>query len=86
MVGHTHEDIDQLFSVIAAWLHKHDTICPDPPSLRDAIIAAFANSSKHQFQIPEVFFLNALEIYNYDKFYGGFVNKSLCYYSKPRQY
>jgi hypothetical protein len=86
MVGHTHEDIDQLFSVIAAWLRKHETICPDPPSLRDAIIAAFANSPKLKFQIPHVFFLHALELFDYDKFYDGFMNKTLCYYSKPHQF
>ena len=38
MVGHTHEDIDQFFSVISSWLKKWETICPDIESLEQAII------------------------------------------------
>ena len=41
MVGHTHEDIDQFFSIISSWLRKVQTICPDPQSLSEAIIDAF---------------------------------------------
>ena len=29
MVGHTHEDIDQFFSIISAWLKRWETICAD---------------------------------------------------------
>ena len=38
MVGHTHEDIDQFFSIISAHLRKLETICPDFQSLETEIL------------------------------------------------
>ena len=37
--GHTHEDIDQMFSRIAAYLRKHD--CPSPRAFLDCIRSAY---------------------------------------------
>ena len=86
MVGHTHEDIDQFFSVISTWLKKIETICPDPLSLGNAIKAAFENSKKLRSQTPEVFHVRALENFDYDTFYAPYLNKTLHYYSKPHQF
>ena len=41
-VGHTHEDIDQMFSRIAVYLRTHDCFCRE--DLRDAIRASYTNT------------------------------------------
>ena len=43
MVGHTHEDIDQFFSIISIHLKKETVVCPDQHSLRIEIPNAFLN-------------------------------------------
>ena len=65
MVGHTHEDIDQFFSVIASWLKRFETICPDIESLKQAIKAAFLSKGKDP---PTVAHLHAPEVHEYDSF------------------
>lgn len=86
MVGHTHEDIDQFFSVISSWLKKVGTICPDPQSLKEAIKAAFLNSKKLSSCIPAVFDILPFDVFNYDTFFSSYINPTLCYYSKPHQF
>ena len=46
--GHTHEDIDQFFSRIAAYLRKHD--CPSPRSFLECICSAY----KYNERLPVV--------------------------------
>ena len=66
MVGHTHEDIDQFFSVISTWLKKWETICPDVESLEQTIKNAFIPNGREP---PKVICLTAAQIFDYDKFY-----------------
>ena len=83
MVGHTHEDIDQFFSVISAWLRKWETICPDIEALENAIIAAFSSKSKPP---PKIIRLHAPQIFDYDSFYIPQLNEKLAYHSVPHQF
>ena len=83
MVGHTHEDIDQFFSVIASWLKKFETICPDIESLKQAIKAAFLSKGKDP---PTVAHLHAPEVYDYDSFYLPSLNPKLAHHSLPHQF
>jgi hypothetical protein len=43
--GHTHEDIDQMFSCIAKWLRGHD--CLSPASFSDAVHCAYKFNGLH---------------------------------------
>ena len=60
MVGHTHEDIDQFFSIISSWLRKVQMICPDPQSLSEAIKDAFWQ--RKGGDIPEVIIYKSYSI------------------------
>ena len=64
MVGHTHKDIDQYFSVISQHLKQLHIICPDQPSLLKEIQNAFKDMSEK----PEVIVLSAFQIIDYIKF------------------
>ena len=64
MVGHTHEDIDQFFSVIALYLKQLHVVCPDQPSFLEGICDAFADSLAK----PEVVVLSPCEIFDYKMF------------------
>ena len=86
MVGHTHEDIDQYFSIISSWLRKTEIICPDHISLKKEIESAFAQSKKNKTQVPVIVDVNACQLFNYDLYYKQHINPSLCYYSKPHQF
>ena len=86
MVGHTHEDIDQFFSVISTWLKKIETICPDPLSLGNAIKAAFENSKKLRSQTQKCFMFvpwKFLIMIMTHFMLHAYLNKTLHYYYKP---
>lgn len=83
MVGHTHEDIDQFFSVISSWLKKWETICADIEQLKQEIENAFLSKKRSP---PEIFQLSAVAIHNYDNFYLPHINKKLAYHTVPHQY
>jgi hypothetical protein len=82
MVGHTHEDIDQFFSVIALYLKQLHVVCPDQPSLLEGIRDAFADSLAK----PEVVVLSPREIFDYKMFYDPVIDESLAYHQEPHQY
>lgn len=82
MVGHTHEDIDQMFSVIATFLKRESVICPDRQSLFQAIKDAFADES----QKPEVFSLSCLDVFDYTKYYADYLDPDLHHYQEPHQF
>ena len=82
MVGHTHEDIDQFFSVISQHLKQLHVICPDQPSLLKEIQNAFKDMSEK----PEVIVLSAFQIFDYIKFYDPVLDKALAYYQQPHQF
>ena len=86
MVGHTHEDIDQFFSIIAAHLRKLETICPDLESLELEIENAFLLSTKNKHQLPTIQKIGAVAIFNYDEYYLPHVNDKLAYHSVPHQF
>lgn len=86
MVGHTHEDIDQFFSTISSWLKKLETICPDIPSFKEAVVQAFMTNEKMEKQKPAVIYLNAFDVHDYDVFYDKLKNKHLAHHSKPHQF
>ena len=78
MVGHTHEDIDQYFSIISSWLRKTEVICPDHLSLKKEIASAFTESKKNKTQAPVILDVNARQLFNYDLYYKQHINPSLC--------
>ena len=62
MVGHTytHEDIDQFFSVISAWLKRWETIFADVHSLQLEILKAFTSKQRKP---PQIFQLCAFKVH-----------------------
>ena len=67
MKGHTHDDIDQFFSVISKHLRKATTICPDIATFVAELKKAFVNS----LEKPDVQRILARDIFDYDQMYGG---------------
>jgi hypothetical protein len=67
MVGHTHEDIDQLVSTIAHYFKAYKTCCADPESLAEEIRNAFTDA-KHK---PTVVLLHPIskQIFDYKQLY-----------------
>ena len=63
MVGHTHEVIDQFFSIIATHLCKFQTICPDFESLEQETAKACHQSPKNRSQVPRIQKMQAAEIF-----------------------
>ena len=86
MVGHTHEDIDQFFSIISAHLRKLETICPDFQSLETEIANSFLQSKKNKSQLPNIRRLCAVEIFDYDRYYLPHINAMLAHHSIPHQF
>lgn len=82
MVGHTHEDIDQFFSVIAKHLKKMHIICPDQTSMFIEIPNAFDNEKDK----PLVRTFAATEMLDYVKFYDEFIDPEISYHQEPHQY
>ena len=82
MVGHTHEDIDQFFSTIATHLKNIETLCPDQPSLFQEIRNAFKNSVDQ----PDIFCLQASEIFDYVNYYESVLDPSLAHHQEPHQF
>ena len=56
MVGHTHEDIDQFFSVISKHLKQLHVNCPDLQSFVEEVRKAFSDPKESQM----LFFLSLL--------------------------
>ena len=86
MVGHTYEDIDQFFSMIATHLRKFQTICPDFESLEQETAKSFHQSPKNRSQVPRIQKMHAVEIFNYDSYYLPHINDKLAYHSIPHQF
>jgi hypothetical protein len=82
MVGHTHEDIDQFFSVIAAHLKMPHVICPDIPTFIAEVKNAFSNEKAQ----PTVIQLAALSIFDYKAIYKDYLDPQLAYHQEPHQF
>jgi hypothetical protein len=65
MVGHTHEDIDQFFSIISRHLKKNHVLCPDQTTLFQEIQNAFKDKDER----PVVLELLAQTIFDYVTLY-----------------
>lgn len=82
MVGHTHEDIDQFFSVISKHLKKMHIVCPDQQSLLKEIPRAFDKDKDK----PIVCILAATDLLDYVKYYDDFIDPEISYHQEPHQY
>jgi hypothetical protein len=82
MVGHTHEDIDQFFSVIAAHLKMPNVICPDLETFIAELQKAF-KKAKHK---PEVVQLHARSIFDYKSLYDPCIDTAIAYHQEPHQF
>ena len=82
MVGHTHDDIDQIFSTIATHILQAHILCPDQQSLFTHIRNAFSQ----EVDAPTIKELFADSIFNYDKFYEDVIDPHLAYYQDPHQF
>ncbi|CAM9955529.1 unnamed protein product, partial [Heterosigma akashiwo] len=84
MTGHTHEDIDSYFSILAKYLRKDNVICPDPPSLHDAIRSAF---SKHDpSEVPVVKVMEQFEVFDFTSFFKPHLDPKIAFHSIPHQF
>jgi hypothetical protein len=82
MVGHTHEDIDQFFSVIAKHLRKVHILCPDQPSLFKAVHEAFEKPADR----PVVMTFDATDIVDYRVLYDPRMDDEFHYYQEPHAF
>ena len=82
MVGHTHEDIDQLFSTIAHYFKAYKTCCADPESLAEEIRNAFTDA-KHK---PTVVLLHPKQIFDYKKLYAAVLDPKIKHHQEPHQF
>jgi hypothetical protein len=82
MVGHTHDDIDQVFATISSYLKQVHIVCPDRESLFAAIKDGFRKAEEKPFIIP----LAADEIFDYTAFYKNVIDKSISYHQLPHQF
>ena len=82
MVGHTHEDIDQFFSVISKHLKQVHITCPDQQTLLKEVANAFQNAIDR----PEVLVLSALDIFDYKRLYDPVLDPDLAYHQEPHQF
>ena len=87
MVGHTHEDIDQFFSVISKHLKQLHVICPDLESLLEAIKDAFKHSKDHSSKsFLQVITLPATSIFSYSALYEPIIDPAIAYHQEPHQF
>ena len=70
MVGHTHEDIDQFFSIIS--IHLKKVICPDQHSL--------------WIEIHNVIVLDPSKMFDFNKLYMSSIGEQISYHQEPHQY
>jgi hypothetical protein len=82
MVGHTHDDIDQVFATIAGHLAQIHVICPDRESLFQAIKDAFLKVEDKPLISP----LAATDVYDYTTFYKKVIDKHISYHQMPHQF
>ena len=79
MVGHTHEDIDQFFSVISKHLKQLHVNCPDQQSLFAEMKKAFSKVD----DVPEIFTFLATEMFDYCAFYDPVIDSEISYHQEP---
>ena len=82
MVGHTHEDIDQFFSIISIHLKKETVVCPDQHSLRIEIPNAFLNPVDK----PDVIVLDPSKMFDFNELYLSSIDEQISYHQEPHQY
>ena len=81
--GHSHEDIDQMFSVISSHLRDRNISCASQQIFFEALQTAFTRKGH---PAPRVEQIGAPEVFNYDDMYLPLVNKKLAHISKPHQF
>ena len=82
MVGHTHDDIDQVFATISTYLRQVHVVCPDRESLFRAIEDAFIKAEEK----PIVFPLAATNIFDYTGFHEHKIDKNISHHLIPHQF
>ena len=82
MVGHTHKDIDQFFSIISIHLKKGTVVCPDQHSLRIEIHNAFLNPVDK----PDVIVLDPSKMFDFNELYLSSIDEQISYHQEPHQY
>lgn len=82
MVGHTHEDIDQFFSVISSYLKQIHIFCPDQASL----FAAIGNAFTDPLEKPTVIELKAPCLPDYTRFYEKYIDPNIHHHQQPHQF
>ena len=82
VVGHTHDDIDQVFATISTYLRQVHVVCPDRESLFRAIEDAFIKAEEK----PLVFPLAATDIFDYTAFYEHKIDKNISHHQIPHQF
>jgi hypothetical protein len=79
MVGHTHDNIDQIFGTIAAHLKQIHIVCPD----RDTLFACIINAFLKMEDKPTIFSVAATEVFDFTSFYETFIDKKISYHQIP---
>ena len=82
MVGHTHYDIDQVFSTIAMPLAQPHTMYPDQKSL----FAQIRNAFENQLDKPDIQEIFPNNIFDYHLLYKPVLDLKLAYYQEPHQF
>lgn len=82
MVGHTHEDIDQVFATIAGHLKQLHIVCPD----RESLMAAIRDAFQKEKDKPTIHTIYAPEVPDYTAFYKHFIDKTISQHQKPHQF
>ena len=82
MVGHTHNDIDRVFSTIAMRLAQPHIMCPDQKSL----FAQIRNAFENQLDKPDIQEIFPNNIFDYHLLYKPVLDPKLAYYQEPHQF
>jgi hypothetical protein len=82
MVGHTHDDIDQIFGTIATHIKQIHIFCPDRETLFSCIQDAFLKVQDK----PTIFSVEATEVFDFTAFYKPFIDKKISYHQIPHQF
>jgi hypothetical protein len=76
MVGHTHDDVDQIFSKIATRLKKIQINCLD----QQRLFAEMRNAFKEEKDKPDVREMFCPDFFDYDKLFMGVLDQHLAGY------